>query len=136
MPDEATVDYTDLIETMTLGHQFILDAFGVRPRYGFQVDPFGASSTFAAFSAKMGFDAHVLARINYFDKGWMQRERQLEFLWRPSEDAAAGAGQADETSSHSSSAPPRGSTPPLRRRMTRSALSRLMELTQLRCTLL
>ena len=25
MPDEATVDYTDLIETMTLGHQFIFE---------------------------------------------------------------------------------------------------------------
>ena len=36
MPDEAIVDYTDLIETMTLGHEFIFDTFGVRPRYGFQ----------------------------------------------------------------------------------------------------
>lgn len=37
MPDEATTDYASLIETMTIGHEFIYDTFGVVPRYGFQV---------------------------------------------------------------------------------------------------
>ena len=55
MPDEATVDYPDLINTMSIGHEWVVSTFGekARPRHGFQVDPFGASSTFALFSAKV-----------------------------------------------------------------------------------
>lgn len=85
MPDEATVDYTDLIETMSLGQEWIYDTFeGARVRHGFQVDPFGASSSFAAISSKLGFESHLVARLNYYDKGWMQDNKQLEFVWRPS----------------------------------------------------
>jgi hypothetical protein len=73
---------------MTVGHEFIADTFGenAAPRFGFQVDPFGASAAFAALSAKMGFNGHIVARLNYYDKGWMQNNKELEFLWRP--DAA------------------------------------------------
>jgi len=94
MPDEATTDYPDIIETMTTGHQWLLDTFGevARPRFGFQVDPFGASSAFAALSALMGFDGHIVARLNYFDKGWMQDNKQLEFVWRPDADWYAARG--------------------------------------------
>jgi len=53
-------------------------------QYGFQVDPFGASSWWALLSAKMGFKGHLVARLNYYDKGWMQANQALEFIWRPS----------------------------------------------------
>jgi hypothetical protein len=94
MPDEATTDYTDVIETMTTGHQWLLDTFGekARPQFGFQVDPFGASSAFAAISALMGFNGHIVARLNYFDKGWMQANQQLEFVWRPNADLYSARG--------------------------------------------
>ncbi len=94
MPDEATTDYTDVIETMTTGHQWLLDTFGekARPQFGFQVDPFGASSAFAAMSALMGFNGHIVARLNYFDKGWMQANQQLEFVWRPNADIYSARG--------------------------------------------
>ena len=85
MPDEATTDYPDLIETMSLGHQWIFETFkGARARHGFQVDPFGASASFAAISRKLGLDTHLVARLNYYDKGWMQDNQELEFVWRPS----------------------------------------------------
>ena len=105
MPDEAVTDYADLIETMTIGHEFIWNTFGVVPKYGFQVwqcmamgcsmawrhsrlrlqcDPFGASSVFAAQSALMGFDAHIIDRINYWEKSEMQQAQTLEFMWEPS----------------------------------------------------
>ena len=32
----------------------------------------------------MGFESHIVARLNYYDKGWMQQNKQLEFVWRPS----------------------------------------------------
>ena len=85
MPDEATTDLADLVETMSLGQRWIYETFNkTRVKHGFQVDPFGASSSFAALSAKLGFQTHLVARLNYFDKGWMQDNKQLEFMWRPS----------------------------------------------------
>jgi hypothetical protein len=53
---------------MTEGHQFLLDTFGVTPRLGWQIDPFGASSVTPTLFSMMGFDGHVIQRINYQTK--------------------------------------------------------------------
>ena len=49
MHDEAGPTFDDMIENMRVGHQFIIDNFGVKPRIGWQVDPFGHSNTNARF---------------------------------------------------------------------------------------
>jgi len=41
--DEAVTSYEAIISQMTLGHQYLYDTFGVLPRYGWQIDDFGAS---------------------------------------------------------------------------------------------
>ena len=50
MNDEATPYYEDIIDQMTLGHKFLLETFNVKPTVGWQIDPFGHSSTQASFS--------------------------------------------------------------------------------------
>lgn len=44
MHDEAATHYVDMIEQTTLGHNFIKKEFGVTPRIGWQIDPFGHSA--------------------------------------------------------------------------------------------
>lgn len=47
--------------------RFLKETFGsdAIPRVGWQVDPFGHSSTQAAFSALYGFDAQFFGRADY-----------------------------------------------------------------------
>eukprot|EP01116_Phalansterium_solitarium_P021418 TRINITY_DN664_c0_g1_i1.p1 TRINITY_DN664_c0_g1~~TRINITY_DN664_c0_g1_i1.p1 ORF type:complete len:981 (-),score=289.32 TRINITY_DN664_c0_g1_i1:155-3097(-) len=86
MEDEACTTYSANIDQMTEGHQFLLNTFGVRPRFGWQVDPFGASSVVHEHFALMGFDATVISRVDYRLKDAMTQNRSLEFVWRPSKN--------------------------------------------------
>lgn len=45
MNDEAAPSDELMITQMTLGHQFLKDTFGITPRVGWQIDPFGHSNT-------------------------------------------------------------------------------------------
>ena len=64
MHDEACPTYEDMINNHKVGHDFILKEFGVKPRIGWQVDPFGHSSANVRLFAEMGFDAWFFARID------------------------------------------------------------------------
>ena len=45
MHDEATTHYVSMIDQTTHGHRFLKDKFNYIPRIGWQIDPFGHSST-------------------------------------------------------------------------------------------
>lgn len=83
MNDEACVNYQDTIDQMTLGHQFLLENFGVVPTMGWQIDPFGHSATFPALLAQMGFEGMFLGRIHYQDIADRRSHKQMEFMWSP-----------------------------------------------------
>ena len=68
MHDEACPHYEDMINNMMKGHEFLLQEFGVKPRIGWHVDPFGHSSANPRLFAEMGFDAWFFARLDYQDK--------------------------------------------------------------------
>ncbi|TSL40971.1 Epididymis-specific alpha-mannosidase [Bagarius yarrelli] len=75
MHDEAVTDIDDAILQLTEGHGFLYETFGVRPRFSWHIDPFGASSTTPVLFALAGFDAHLISRIDYNLKDDMQKNK-------------------------------------------------------------
>lgn len=65
MHDEACTHYEDMINNMMVGHEFLLKEFGVKPRVGWHIDPFGHSNANPRLFADMGFDGWLFARIDY-----------------------------------------------------------------------
>jgi lysosomal alpha-mannosidase len=68
MQDEACVYYEDMLNNMMIGHEFVEREFGVKPRIGWHIDPFGHSNANQRLFAEMGFDAFFIARLDYQDK--------------------------------------------------------------------
>ena len=94
MHDEAAAHYIDMVDQTTLGHKFIVEEFGVEkvPTIGWQIDPFGHSSTQASLlSGVMGFDGLFFGRIDYQDHGLRIANKNLEFIWRASPSLGASA---------------------------------------------
>ncbi|KAF3697878.1 Epididymis-specific alpha-mannosidase [Channa argus] len=84
MHDEAVTDLDDQILQMTEGHGFLYETFGVRPQFSWHVDPFGASATTPVLFALAGFNGHLISRIDYDLKDTMQKNKNLQFVWRGS----------------------------------------------------
>lgn len=85
MHDEATPHYSAMVDQTAYGHQLLKEEFNVTPRIGWQIDPFGHSSTQGSLlSAGVGFDALYFARIDYQDYDSRKATKDLEFIWRPS----------------------------------------------------
>eukprot|EP01116_Phalansterium_solitarium_P022225 TRINITY_DN7261_c0_g3_i1.p1 TRINITY_DN7261_c0_g3~~TRINITY_DN7261_c0_g3_i1.p1 ORF type:complete len:972 (-),score=316.52 TRINITY_DN7261_c0_g3_i1:78-2993(-) len=85
MNDEGVTTATDIIDQMTEGHQFLFNEFGVQPRIGWHIDPFGHSASQPALFALMGFDAFFIMRIDHQDYAIRAATQNLEFVWRGSQ---------------------------------------------------
>lgn len=85
MHDEAATHFIGMIDQTTLGHRFLKKELGVIPRVGWQLDPFGHSSSQASvFTSKMGFDALYFGRIDYQDRTKRLYTKQCEGIWNSS----------------------------------------------------
>ncbi|WRX19689.1 Glycoside hydrolase family 38 [Theobroma cacao] len=92
MHDEAVPHYIDMIDQTTLGHRFIKEEFGVTPRIGWQIDPFGHSAVQAyLLGAEVGFDSFFFGRIDYQDRIKRKKEKSLEVIWRGSKSLGSSA---------------------------------------------
>ncbi|KAL3829432.1 hypothetical protein ACJIZ3_018234 [Penstemon smallii] len=92
MHDEATPHYIDLIDQTSLGHRFILDEFGKKPRVGWQIDPFGHSAVQAyLLGAELGFDSLFFARIDYQDRAKRKDDKTLEVIWQGSRSLSSSS---------------------------------------------
>lgn len=82
MHDEASTHYIGMIDQTTLGHSFLKDTFDYIPTVGWQLDPFGHSSTQASLMTyKMGFNALYFGRIDYQDLELRHATKECEGLW-------------------------------------------------------
>ncbi|XP_062151727.1 probable alpha-mannosidase At5g13980 [Alnus glutinosa] len=92
MHDEAATHYIDMIDQTTLGHRFIKRDFGVVPRIGWQIDPFGHSAIQAyLLGAEVGFDSLFFGRIDYQDRAKRKNEKSLEVVWQGSKSLGSSA---------------------------------------------
>lgn len=82
--DEAASDTMLVINQVTAGHQYLLENFGIQPRIGWQIDPFGHSSITPSLFKEMGFDAMVINRIHHQKKREFKSGKVMEFMWRGS----------------------------------------------------
>jgi alpha-mannosidase len=90
MHDEAAPHYAQMVDNTYLGHKFLLDEFGVTPTTGWQIDPFGHSSTQAwLLSAEAGFNSLYFGRIDFQDHDLRVNESRLQFVWRASPSRGA-----------------------------------------------
>ncbi|EAS02485.2 glycoside hydrolase family 38 amine-terminal domain protein (macronuclear) [Tetrahymena thermophila SB210] len=85
MHDEATTYFEDIIDQMTVGHQWVKENLGVVPEIGWQIDPFGHQQTNAALFSQMGFNAQWFARVDYQDFDYRKQNKRLEMVWHPKE---------------------------------------------------
>lgn len=83
MHDEACPHFEDMINNMMLGHQFLMKEFGVKPRIGWHIDPFGHSNANPRLFADMGFEAWLFARLDHADRDERLEDKSMNFLWRP-----------------------------------------------------
>ena len=79
MHDEACPIYEDMIDNMMKGQKFVLEQFGIAPRIGWQIDPFGHSNTNARLFHDMGFDAMFFGRMDSGEGG--VRLEKKETMW-------------------------------------------------------
>ena len=82
MHDEATTHFMGMIDQTSLGHAFLKKELGVVPTVGWQLDPFGHSSSQASYmTSLMGFDALYFGRIDHQDLKLRQETQACEGLW-------------------------------------------------------
>jgi hypothetical protein len=80
--DEACPHYSDMIGQTQMGHEYLYDRFGIVPRYGWQIDPFGHSALTPALFRLFGYQAVVINRVDYRYKAALKQQRNMEFRWR------------------------------------------------------
>lgn len=81
--DEATPNYQDLILNMHMGHRFLQEEFGVKPKIGWMLDAFGHSQANAQLFAEFGFEALFFSRMSQDERLKLQETKRSIFLWEP-----------------------------------------------------
>ena len=62
--DEACPTFTELLQNILYGHDFLKREFSITPKIVWHMDAFGHSSTTAKLFTDLGFEAFFFGRIN------------------------------------------------------------------------
>ena len=81
--DEATPLYYNIMDQIRIGHQFLLEEFGITPKTGWYIDSFGHSAGNAFINAQMNFENLVLGRMHKDYLELMKDRKMTEFYWEP-----------------------------------------------------
>jgi hypothetical protein len=85
MHDEANAFYTDMVDQTSLGHQFLVEEFGIYPKVQWQIDPFGHTATQASLlSYDAGYESLFFWRIDKQDRDQRAATKSMELLWQAS----------------------------------------------------
>eukprot|EP01133_Synstelium_polycarpum_P013702 gene13702-16148_t len=82
--DEAVANYYDVVDQMTHGHMWLKDNLNVTIRYGWQVDPFGHSSSTPGIYNQFGIKAMVGSRITVAERERLRSQGDMQFVWEGS----------------------------------------------------
>ena len=91
MNDEANTHVNAIVSQIQNGHRWLERHIGVKPKYGWAIDPFGHSPTMAYVAKQLGFDGILIQRVYYAVKKYLASKKQLEFFWRQEWDASIDA---------------------------------------------
>ena len=81
--DEANTRYHEMLLNLRLGNQFIEKEFGIKPIVGWQLDPFGHSSSMAYIYQQLNYKYVVLDRIDLLLLKNKIDNVNLEFIYKP-----------------------------------------------------
>ena len=92
MNDESLTDYKNAIIQIQTGLDWILSTFGVRPKIGWQIDPFGNSPVTPSILSILGYEGIVLSRIGTTNDYDLEHSENSEFIWKGAQLDAEGDG--------------------------------------------
>lgn len=87
MHDEACPTYTDMINNMMRGQQWVLENIGVAPSVGWQIDPFGHSNANARLFYEMGFNSMFFGRMDLAEERLRSDKQEREWIHRPAPES-------------------------------------------------
>ena len=80
--DEALATAERIVDQFEVGHAWLKNTFGVKPRIGWQIDTFGHADATPGIFSGLGFDAMIINRIHMRKKQQFKKDKHMEFMWR------------------------------------------------------
>ena len=92
MNDESLTDYKNALLQIQTGLDWLWSTFGVRPKIGWQIDPFGNSPVTPSILSILGYEGIVLSRIGTTNDYDLEHSENSEFIWKGAKLDAEGDG--------------------------------------------